>query len=252
MTFTARLSIIKVMLLSDSITEKTVQEHIFTAITHASAADDVRKQLVALIESGVLKVDSRLPSEHVLAKRFGVSRPVVREALAALQVLGLTTVKNGKGTFVISNRMTVPNLMGRYSPKSLNQVRRFLEVPAARLAALNRTDEDLGRLAEIIARLEDSEDTAERNTLDVSFHLAIAKASGNPLMVMLIEVLRGALEEQSFAASNLPDRRSGAITEHRAIYHAIVRRDQNAAAEAMEGHVNAVDSTFLMLENRVK
>ena len=69
----------------------------------------------------------------------------------------VTTVKNGKGTFVISNRMTVPNLMGRYSPKSLNQVRRFLEVPAARLAALNRTDEDLGRRAEIIARLEDSE-----------------------------------------------------------------------------------------------
>lgn len=238
------------MSLPDSITEKSVDESIFTAVSHASAADDVRRQLVSLIESGKLKVDSRLPSEHVLARTFGVSRPVVREALVALQVLGLTTVKNGKGTFVTSSRMTVPMLMGRYSPKSLNQVRRFLEVPAARLAALHRTDEDLGRLAEIIARLEDSEDTAERNALDVSFHLAIAKASGNPLMVMLIEVLRGALEEQSFAASNIPDRRSGAIAEHRAIYHAIVRRDEAAAGETMEGHVNAVDSTFLMLEKR--
>jgi len=238
------------MLLPDSNTNKWAQESVFTAVSQSSAADDVRKQLVALIESGKLKVDSRLPSEHSLAKTFGVSRPVVREALVALQVLGLTTVKNGKGTFVTSNRMTVPMLMGRYSPASLNQVRRFLEVPAARLAALHRTDEDLGRLAQIIARLEDSEDTAERNALDVSFHLAIAKASGNPLMVMLIEVLRGALEEQSFAASNIPDRRSGAINEHRAIYHAIVRRDEAAAGDAMEGHVNAVDSTFLMLEKR--
>ena len=71
LTFTARLSIIKVMLLSDSITEKTVQEHIFPAITHASAADDVRKQLVRT--DRIRGAEGRFPPavQQVLAKRLG-------------------------------------------------------------------------------------------------------------------------------------------------------------------------------------
>jgi DNA-binding FadR family transcriptional regulator len=228
-------------------TVDSIPGQVFSRVARRSAAEDVRAQLVALIESGQLKVDSRLPSENALAQTFGVSRPVIREALVSLHALGLTAARNGKGTYVASNRVTTPMLLGRYSPANLNEVRRCLEVPSARLAAERRTSKDVGRLAEIIASLEDAGDPAKRNKLDASFHLAIATATGNSLFTKLVEDLRSILEEQSLAASTVPHRRDGAINEHRAIYDAIVRRDSDAAARAMAAHLDAVDNTFLTL-----
>jgi len=216
-------------------------------IRKRSAAADVRAQLVKLIESGELQVDHRLPPEHELAKRFGVSRPVVREALVGLNALGLTASHAGKGTFVTANHVRVPLLLGRYSPAHLNEVRRYLEVPAARLAAERRTDMDVGKLADILARMEETGDPAKRNKLDADFHIAIAQAGGNPLTVKLIEDLRSILEAHSLAAAAMPNRRHGALAEHRAIYEAILHRDPNAAATAMSAHLNAADNSFVAI-----
>jgi GntR family transcriptional repressor for pyruvate dehydrogenase complex len=234
------------MVQSDSFTEEEPSS-LIAKITRRSAAEDVRNQLVGLIESGRFKVDDRLPPEHELARQFGVSRPVVREALVGLNALGLTTSQAGKGTFVASNHVRMPLLLGRYSPTHLNEVRRYLEVPAARLAAERRTDADVGRLAGILARMEDADDPAKRNKLDADFHIAIAQAGGNPLMVKLIEDLRTILEAHSLAAATVPNRRAGAIAEHRAIYEAILRRDLEGAATAMSTHLNAVDNSFTAL-----
>ena len=216
-------------------------------VARRSAADDVRAQLVKLIESGQIEVDHRLPPEHELAKKFGVSRPVVREALVGLNALGLTESRAGKGTFVTANHVRVPLLLGRYSPAHLNEVRRYLEVPAARLAAERRTDADVGKLAATLARMEDTDDPAKRNRLDADFHIAIAQAGGNPLTVKLIEDLRSILEAHSLAAAAIPNRRRGALAEHRAVYQAILDRDPNAAATAMAAHLNAVDNSFVQI-----
>ena len=77
-------------------------------VERRSAAADVQAQLQTLIETGQFKQNDRLPSEIELARSFGVSRPVVREALMSLQTLGLTTSQSGKGTFVISDRVRTP------------------------------------------------------------------------------------------------------------------------------------------------
>ncbi len=212
-----------------------------------SAAQDVREQLVALVESGKLPLNSRLPSENELARRFGVSRPVIREALVGLQALGLTKTMNGKGCFVASHRIDVPLLAGRYSPAQLNEVRCCLEIPCARAAAERRSTADVGELAQIVAAMEGEEDAGKRNLLDASFHVAIARASGNPLFVKLIEDLRAVLEEHSRAASTIYGRREDAIDEHRAIYEAIMRRDADGAARAMAAHVNAANNSFTLL-----
>jgi DNA-binding FadR family transcriptional regulator len=211
------------------------------------AAEDVRRQLISLIESGTLKVDERLPSEHELARDFGVSRPVIREALVGLTALGLATAHNGKGTFVTSDRVRTPLLLGQYSPAHLNEVRRYLEVPSARLAAERRSADDIGRLAAILARLEDAADPAQRNKLDADFHIAMAQAGGNPLLVKLIEDLRSLLEAHSLAAAAAPNRRAIAIAEHKAIYEAILRRDPDAAGIAMSAHLEAADNSFIAL-----
>ena len=213
-------------------------------ISRRTAADDVREQIAALIEQGRLQVNERLPSEFELAKEFGVSRPVIREALTGLNALGLTTSYNGRGTFVVANSVRLPLLRGQYLPEQLNEVRHCLEVPAARLAALRRSDEDLQMLSALLLLIEGTEDPEIRNKHDVDFHVAIALASGNPLLVKLTEDLRSILEEYALAASAVPTRRSGASAEHRVIYDAILRQDADAAAEAMSHHLMAAREAF--------
>src|SRR3977135_2225288 len=105
-------------------------------------------------------------------------------------------------------------LPGRYSPAHLNEVRRYLEVPSARIAASRRSSEDVGRMAEIVAALQDEDDPAQRHKL---------------------------------AACPAHHPRDGPIAEHRAIYDAILRRDSDAAGNAMAAHLNAVDNSFLSL-----
>ena len=208
------------------------------------AVADIQERLQARIASGEFKPNERLPSESELCKAFGVSRPVVREALMRLQALGLTTSQAGIGTFVLSDRVNVPLLLGRYSPAHVREVRRCVEIPAARLAAERRADRDVGELAAIMARMDDADNTARRNQLDATFHIAIARASGNPLIVKLVEDLRSVLEEHSLAVARAPYRRRAASEEHRAVYDAIVDRDPDAAATAMEAHLAAAERTF--------
>ena len=216
-------------------------------VERRSAAADVQAQLQTLIETGQFKQNDRLPSEIELARSFGVSRPVVREALMSLQTLGLTTSQSGKGTFVISDRVRTPLLLGRYSPAHNKEVRRALEIPSAELAAQRRTDKDVGQLAALLARLEDADNPARRNQLDADFHIAVAIASGNPLLVKLIEDMRTVLEEHSLALAKAPHRRKAAHIEHSIIYDAIVRRDAGAAAAAMAAHLDAAEQAFALL-----
>lgn len=228
----------------------TAKQFPLVRVARKSAADEVRDQLIELIESGQIAVEERLPSEVELARNFGVSRPVIREALVSLQALGLITSHVGRGTFVASRRARMPLLMGRYSPKHLNEVRRYLEMPAARLAAQRRSNEQVGQLAGLLARLDDCDDPAERNKYDAQFHISIAEASGNPLLVKLIEDLRNVLEAHSLAVAAAPNRRVGAAAEHRAIFDAIVRGDPEAAATAMASHLDAADNAFAILARR--
>ena len=209
------------------------------------SAHEVQSRLQAAIEAGQYKQNDRLPSESELARSFDVSRPVVREALMSLQALGLTASQSGRGTFVVSDRVRVPLLMGRYSPAHIREVRRCIEIPSARLAAERRTDRDVGELAASLARMADADDPAKRNGYDASFHIAIAQAGGNPLIVKLIEDLRTVLEEHSLAVARAPHRRQAAIAEHTAIYDAIVERDPDAAAAAMEAHLVAAERSFM-------
>jgi DNA-binding FadR family transcriptional regulator len=216
-----------------------------TVLVRRSAAADVQAELLAQIESGHFQQNQRLPSEAELARTFGVSRPVIREALMSLQALGLTAARTGKGTFVVSTRVSPPLLMGRYSPAHIREVRRCVEIPSARLAAERRTEADVGLLAAALVRMEEADDPRRRNRLDADFHIAIAVAAGNPLIIKLVEQLRTVLEEHSLALGRIPRRRESARGEHRAIYDAIVLRDPDAAAAAMEAHLVAAERSFI-------
>jgi DNA-binding FadR family transcriptional regulator len=216
-------------------------------VVRRSAADEVRAQLVALIESGQLQVNDRLPSEAELSRRFGVSRPVVREALGRLQALGLTESRPGSGTFVASSVTKLTMHFGQYSASDLNEVRRYLEVPAARLAAICRTPEDVEKLTSILADHKSAPTVEEVIRFDGLFHCAIASATGNLLFVRLLEDLQETLKEQTLAVSTLRNRGAGAAREHQAVLQAIIARDGDASAAAMEEHLDAVERAIRKL-----
>jgi DNA-binding FadR family transcriptional regulator len=212
-------------------------------VTQRTAAENVRSQLIELIESGEFAVGQRLPSEADLARSFAVSRSVIREALHSLNALGLTRSYTGKGTFVDAQYVPSQLLTGKYLPGALNEVRHTLEVPAARLAAERRSATDLRTLRRLLDKFRAEDDPKERVSIDADFHVAIASATGNPLFPRLVSELRSVLQEQALAVAVLPGRAAEAADEHEAIFEAIKARRGDEAADAMLRHLEAVVQT---------
>ncbi|MEV7180295.1 FadR/GntR family transcriptional regulator [Kitasatospora sp. NPDC093679] len=199
--------------------------------------------LRSAIEHGVYAVGDKLPSEAELCRTLGVSRPVLREALRALQAMGLTVSKTGKGTFVVASTVEDPTF-GDYAASDLLEVRRHVEIPVAGYAALRRTPEDLDHLGHLLDRMERETDTTAWVALDTVFHLAVAEASGNPVFRRVIEEIRDALARQSTFLNELGGRREQSNCEHRAIVEALVDGSEEDAVEAMSHHLRQVETTL--------
>lgn len=208
-----------------------------------SAVEAVFGHLRGAIEHGEYAVGDRLPSEAELCRTLEVSRPVLREALRALEAIGLTVSKTGKGTFVVATTVEGPTF-GDYAAGDLLEVRRHVEIPVAGYAALRRTPEDLDRLAHLLERMERESDTTAWVALDTVFHLAVAEASRNPVFRRVIEEIRDALARQSAFLNELGDRREQSNCEHRAIVEALVDGSEPDAVEAMAHHLRRVEATL--------
>ncbi|HET9648659.1 MAG TPA: FadR/GntR family transcriptional regulator [Microlunatus sp.] len=211
-----------------------------SAYPRQSAVGFVLEDLQDAIAAGSIRVGDRLPSEAALAARYSVSRSVIREVLRASAALGLTVTRTGKGTFVVGRR---PNdlVFGSYSAADLLEVRPHIEVPAAGLAALRRTDQDLEQIQELIENMEVENDPQVWIGLDASFHLAIAEASKNPVFAQVISSIRTALSSQSAMLNDRSRRRRGdSDAEHRGIAAAVVRSSVVEAEDAMRFHLDQV------------
>jgi DNA-binding FadR family transcriptional regulator len=203
-----------------------------------------------MIESKRLHVGERLPAETELAGLFGVSRPVLREALVSLRILGLTSSRSGSGTYVESNVIRMPQLYGGISSEQLTEVRRALEVPGARLAAARRNEDDLHELERVVEEFEREADPGRRVRIDSRFHAAVARATQNPLFARLLEDLRRTLEEHSLAVSLEPGRRAEATSEHRELLEAIRGRDVDLAGRLMSAHLEHLEHSVAALLRR--
>jgi DNA-binding FadR family transcriptional regulator len=206
------------------------------------ATDQIRLELTRAIRDGRFPVSTKLPSEAELARRFKVSRPVIREALGSLRALGLTASYTGRGTFVVSSEVKLPLALGDVSSEDLHEVRVCLEVPAARLAASRRSEVDLRALRISVDRFSRFRTTKARVDEDVRFHTAIATASQNVLLQRLVGEMREVLREQSLALAAVTGRRNVATSEHRSIFEAVLAGQADEAAEAMRSHLAGVHS----------
>jgi len=207
-------------------------------VARKSLVDTVVDQLRTEIIGGSWPIGSKIPTEARLVESLGVSRPSVREAVRSLVQLGLLETRQGDGTYVIADDETAVALrhaVNRADDGEVIAVRRALDVLAARDAAAHRRDEHLAALK---AALEARSAAVREGDLeafvhqDVAFHLEIARASGNGLLVGLYRSFEDSLRS-SIAGTNwlaVADDPDGG--RHRALLEAIVARDPDLAARA--------------------
>lgn len=199
-----------------------------------------------------------LPSEKELSVELGVSRPVLREALRALQTQGLLAVRRGSrgGTYVtdLSNISIKDNLedllrMGKVSMSDLTQARLFLEPEVFRLAAINATDEQLAEMEKLVREADRTSDPKERIQLQSNFHRMVAKASGSPIYLRFMQIIFDFIEV--FATTIQPSGfRAHDEKDHPVIFDALRRRDGDTAAAQAKLHAEKLTREMVKLEKR--
>ena len=203
---------------------------------------NVLEEMLTLIDSGEFPAGGRLPPERELAERFNVSRPTIREAIIALEVLDRVQVKTGSGIYVLEHQSGSGNGIDSISPWELTESRALIEGEAAALAASHISDEELKNLEDSLyemARENDSGELADGDA-DRKFHHIIAQATRNAMMQTVIEHMwhvrnHAPLVSRAYRAICEQDG-TKRVEEHREIYEALAKRDANAARAAMHQH----------------
>lgn len=195
------------------------------------------------IRSGTFAANERLPPERELAKSYDVARGTVREALNKLAEEGLVEIRPGSGTYV---RAATPDyaspVIANARPLELIDARFALEPHICRLAVLHARLDDFDRAEELLALMDESRnDPVTFATADTEFHIVLAEATGNPLLIWIIKQISQVrnldqwaqmrhltLNEKMIATYNL---------QHRNILNAIKTREPERAANQMKEHL---------------
>lgn len=227
----------------------------FTRIQSDKLSDAAAAQIERLVLRGVLRPGDRLPSERDLSERLGVSRPVLRDAIATLQEAGLVEARANSGIYVadVLGSAFSPALMRLFSAVDEAKFdyldfRRDLEGIAADRAARHGSDTDLEVIGEIFQRMESAGKkrgvAQEEAKLDADFHLAIVEASHNVIMLHMMrsmfELLQGGIFYNRQIMFGQKTSRSALLAQHGRINSAIQARDGQAAKAAVEAHLDYV------------
>jgi GntR family transcriptional repressor for pyruvate dehydrogenase complex len=228
------------------------------AVDRTRLSASIVDQILAGIESGAFPSGSALPAERLLAARLGVSRSSVREAIRILEHTGILHVRTGSGTYVtsagsakVAGLRAQAVLTGEHSPLDVIAARRGVEPYCAELAAKERHERDVELIRDAVetqaARTEGGGDTA---AADLDFHLAVAAATHNQVLLLLVERLVEIMRRSPWADLKHRSREDRAglardIRQHRAILDAVERGDAAGAARAMRTHLAAVERDLL-------
>ncbi|HEY4740786.1 MAG TPA: FadR/GntR family transcriptional regulator [Candidatus Acidoferrales bacterium] len=211
------------------------------------------EQIVQQIEDSVLKRElkpgDQLPAERELAAQFGVSRTAVREAIKALREKGLVEAYTGRGTFITNERsQAIRHSLDRII--KINQVEGFLQLaetrailePAISALAASRADKQhLATMREAVAVMDEArKDPAVFIEADLDFHLTLAEAAGNQIILSLIDSIVGLLREQRLRIFRIAGGADRGQFHHKRILEAIENRDPVRARQCMEAHLEQV------------
>ncbi len=206
-------------------------------------------QIEERIVAGELKTGDQLPPENELAKQFGVSRTAVREAIKTLREKRLVEIRPGKGTFITDGMPSAMRqslgLLMKFGPAngsaSLVEVREILEPEIAALAATRITDEYIDAMREAVETMDTALEDVDRFVeADLDFHLALAEATQNPLIPLLLDSIIDLLREERKRSGLVVGGLARGQSFHKKILKAVMRRDPKAARQGMQDHLEQV------------
>ena len=215
------------------------------------------EQVRDLIKDGRLKPGDKLPPEQILAEKFGTSRPSVREALSALEILGITESRGGKGNF-IKDDLNTPLYEQKYreleeeeSPFELLEARKAVETEIVGLTAKKATRKEIAAIQESLDKMKGAiTDIPKIMEFDREFHINIARAAHNTLLFSMMTYLVDLLNEKLWInlkekSWSIPGRPQKYFEEHTEIFSAIKNKDSKGARKRMYDHLAGVEKDLL-------
>ncbi|MBC8062795.1 MAG: FadR family transcriptional regulator [Clostridiaceae bacterium] len=221
----------------------------FSPIKNTKVYEQVIDQIKDMINKGSLKKGDKLPSERDLVEQLQVSRASIREALRALEVIGLIECKQGEGNYIKSSfednlfePLSIMFMLEGSNPDEIWELRKIIEVEASGLAAKRITDEQLIELKEIIHNLKNCEDEDINAEIDKEFHYKIAEFSGNVLIFNILKTVSTLVDHFIKDARKLilvqQENKEILFSQHEDIYLSMEKHSSGAARNAMRVHLD--------------
>lgn len=217
-----------------------------------SIVEDVIKEISNNILDGIIqgtiKIGDRIPSERELSEKLGIGRSTLREAIKVLAMMGLLEVRTGQGTFITggsSDMYAVPLawsiIISEKSIAELMEARLLLECEAAYLSTIRASDQEVNEIEKAFIGMKAAcEDGSIQAFIDenVAFHLSIAKAAHNSVILQTLKAIRKLLEMWIKKVHLDIDTAQLTLSEHERVYRCIVNKDPEGAREGIRTHLN--------------
>ena len=224
-----------------------------SAVPAGTPVSGVAGRMLELFTGGDLEPGTRLPPERQLASALGVGRSAIREALAALEILGIVDVRPGSGTYLrgtaselLPQTLSWGLMIGERSTDQLMELRAGLESFCARLAAERISSEQIDALRESIEGMREGfEDLDTFVTADAAFHAVLGAAARNPIVTGLLAMSRQLLRVYNDRSVHEAEDMRIALEEHAAILEALEAHDGDRAASAMIAHMATARARLL-------
>lgn len=221
----------------------------FRPIKSTKVYEQVIDQIKNMIVDGTLKKGDRLPSERELVEHLEVSRTSVREAIRSLQIMGLIECRQGEGNFINRNfentllePISIMYMLQKNNPEEILDVRKIIETGTVVLAAKKINESELKGLKDIADAFKVCRNEEDNVRFDKEFHYKIAKASGNLLIVNILNAMSSLMDSflKNARKKILVDEENVIVlaNQHELIYEAIRDGDEVRASEEMKKHLD--------------
>ena len=218
---------------------------------YARVIEKVKKMIL----SGELKPGEKLPPEREFAEKLDVSRNSVREAIRIMDMMGIVSSQQGSGNYVtcefqksITETMAMMFAMDQVNDKQISQVRYSLEVLAFTLALDRVREEDLAKMEECVEKLDKNGDSKNNATLDKIIHYTLARASGNQLLIDILEACSGVfdilIEDMRYGILKNENRKTELNECHRHLVDALREGDREKGLQALKWHFEMIDEVL--------
>ncbi|MDP4089609.1 MAG: FadR/GntR family transcriptional regulator [Bacillota bacterium] len=226
----------------------------FTPVKGTKIYEQVVEQIKKMIGDGTLKRGDKLPTERDLAEQLQVSRPSVREALRALEVIGLIESRQGAGNYIresfeesLLEPLSMMFMLQESSPFEIIELREILELETVVLAAERITESELAVLRNLLEDMKECENEERNVQLDRKFHYTIARASRNLLILNVVQVISQLIDsliENARRKILSGESRAKLTVQHELIYKALSERDRDSAYEAIKDHFRLIKQYY--------